>query len=464
MPAIGGMPSQQPSSSSSSSSSDDEAIVFLQAGRGHHEHLFTPSHNTFGTKMARSRFAKALNFQSGTLCPFLYQTRTLTTSYRLSTAASTKRVPEHEETTLTFLQKKALDVSTRKEPVESTMTLAEREVFENIMRTFGAKIDGISISHQPTSEALPHENDMGLGEHGHLSSAHPREPVAFNPRDTNVDTILSLFAPTEESHRFTAFVGDPSNPSSTSTEDVQDLAGYGQTPAQKIRNAALQSLEHISKNLQTATGAINLSPDLAVWHALEKDVFPLVTLLQSQRFPLSMDPSQRSLSSLPADLLPSSISSAPLDIPLFPLITILYPAATLLALRTYTAHFPASQLALSLLPKIRSLGPVSYLLAANTHFYNTLMYLQWAVYSDVNAINLLLNEMKRNGAEFDQASLNLVEGIIREREQTFTDDQPGNTFRGRDWWQMKRQDDAFRRIMRKWTYDVFKKKEPSSDD
>lgn len=126
-----------------------------------------------------------------------------------------------------------------------------------------------------------------------------------------------------------------------------------------------------------------------------------------------------------------SPSSSPLPIsreilPLFSvgvsplaLVSRLYPATLLLALRLLVKHSPTSPYITALLPEIRSRGPRSYVLGATTAFYNTLLRHQWDVYSDLGAIDTTLAEMQKNGVEFDAGTFEAISTVAEDRARDF---------------------------------------------
>lgn len=399
-------------------------------------------------KIATPRALKAIKIPSETLCPFLYQTRTISNQYA-PRSSTTRRSRPDEDSTLTFLQRKARDVEARRSR-ESTLTARERQTFINIMKNFGARIDGLALpselmSPEPSrSSKVPTTNDeptQALGT--------PMETPHTRATNRDINNILSIFAPIETNQQFSTFSAD-------TIGDDMDSDAAKVTP-QDTRKAAMESLRHISHNLQIALSSSTIPPDVAVWRVLETDVFPLITLLQTSNMPSTQNPYTRTISSVSQEHLPPSITTLKPETPLLPLVTILYPAATLLALRTYIAHLSSSGYALALLPKIRSLGPASYLLAGNTQFFNALLYLHWTVYSDLRTIYQLLGEMKRSGIEYDQGTFHQIEEMRRQRNADIRGEEglgSGASGRSRTWWTMRMQEDGWRGVMRKYKFDM----------
>jgi hypothetical protein len=79
---------------------------------------------------------------------------------------------------------------------------------------------------------------------------------------------------------------------------------------------------------------------------------------------------------------------------------------------TLTKHFPASPLPLTLIPLIKSLGPSSAALGLSTDLYNLHLRHHWSKYSDLIAIDEILQEMNENIYEFDQITHNFVSTVL----------------------------------------------------
>ncbi|KAF2268629.1 hypothetical protein CC78DRAFT_565491 [Lojkania enalia] len=95
--------------------------------------------------------------------------------------------------------------------------------------------------------------------------------------------------------------------------------------------------------------------------------------------------------------------------PNYPLI--LVHAATLL--RT---NFPSSRLPFTILPTIKSLGRSSYALGATTRLYNILLRAAWLQYGSYDMLDELLQDMDNGGIEFNAATLQLLDDILKEFE------------------------------------------------
>lgn len=156
--------------------------------------------------------------------------------------------------------------------------------------------------------------------------------------------------------------------------------------------------------------------DLKIWQFCEKRIFPLPQLVPSpQGYPTTMKGSKSS----------SSPSTRPrdFDLPNFvtplALISRLYPRSISLVVSLLAQHYPTSLILPSILPHIKSLGPISHVLGASTELYNELLRVRWRVYSDLSGMNDLLVDMQNSGVGFNEETLRIIKDveISREREQ-----------------------------------------------
>jgi hypothetical protein len=281
----------------------------------------------------------------------------------------------------------------------STITLAEQRAFDSLRRLAGQ----IQLQRQDALEAP-------------LLSVEPKE-------------ILGLFVPPADSQH-------------------ENIDG--------INSICSKYIVSIAKSFNKAIKASNENGDLAIWTILKQRVFPLLTFLKTREevskkergiavtalpFAASILESEKRQSAsatmadvanetttvkraaeasddsegesiVDANAAAPSLSSqlAPL-----PILTRVYPAALLLALRLLTKHYPVSTLTHSLLPHIRSLGPHSYVLGTNTPFYNTILLLRWNVYSSLQELDSLLSEMQHGAVEFDRNTARVLADIADER-------------------------------------------------
>jgi Mtf2 family len=229
--------------------------------------------------------------------------------------------------------------------------------------------------------------------------------------------------------------------------------------------------EEMDKMADLFQDAMNRQGDVGVWNTCLAKVFPMIQPLdKSLRQEQSLhngklpqrkqveEPSRKTQDEIsdpddPQKSITMSSAESPLPdlppyVPPLYIISRLYPAELLLAFRLLKTKFPASPLALALLPQIRSLGPTSYVLGASTEFYNALIELRWDVYSDLKGIDGLLVEMERSGVEFNIGTWNTLVGIGAER---FTDlHSPDGGVRGAAFWERQHNVKWFQKVAVEW--------------
>ncbi len=138
--------------------------------------------------------------------------------------------------------------------------------------------------------------------------------------------------------------------------------------------------------------------DFELWDVLEAEVFPMV-----HKLGIDEDPSPRRRGAAKRD----RKNKLPLHI-----YGPLYPTYLLSALRLLDTHFArSSPLALHLLPRVRELGPASYVLGVSTPFYNEMARLLWNRYGDPAAVFNLLEEMRVAGLYCDEGTRAVVHRI-----------------------------------------------------
>ena len=92
-----------------------------------------------------------------------------------------------------------------------------------------------------------------------------------------------------------------------------------------------------------------------------------------------------------------------------------YAEYLLRALRLLRSHHPTSNYARYLLPTIKRLGPISYVLGTSPGLYNELLFLNWTEYSDLHGMADLLQEMMDKGIETNSVTMVLLARLRRLR-------------------------------------------------
>jgi hypothetical protein len=136
--------------------------------------------------------------------------------------------------------------------------------------------------------------------------------------------------------------------------------------------------------------------DFELWDILEEEVFPLVEKLGIDEASSKAKRSRkRDKSKLPLHVYGP-----------------LYPSYLLSALRLFDTKFArSSPLALHILPRVKELGPASYVLGVSTPFYNELARILWNRYGDPTAVFNLLEEMRVAGLYCDETTRGVVQAI-----------------------------------------------------
>jgi hypothetical protein len=169
--------------------------------------------------------------------------------------------------------------------------------------------------------------------------------------------------------------------------------------------------------------------DFDLWEILEREVFPLIgkmglqenappepkpIKLRGRKKASSTKNRTRGYKGIDEELPP--FRQQPQEIPQLALYGPLYPSYLLLSLRLLDRSFArSSPLALSLLPRIKSLGLISHVLGASTALYNELIQIYWHRHEDVLSCLDLLQEMEDAGLELNEETFNIVQEIVRMR-------------------------------------------------
>lgn len=135
------------------------------------------------------------------------------------------------------------------------------------------------------------------------------------------------------------------------------------------------------------------------------------------------------------------------------------------ALRIFRREFPASPYALHLLPTIKRLGPISYVLGASSSLYNELLYLNWTQYTDLHGMADLLLEMGNQGVETDNITHSLLSSVSRERRMKLANlsvpEQPGLDQATGAWWRLRGVQEAWDQLyplIRKVRYEAMERR------
>jgi hypothetical protein len=210
--------------------------------------------------------------------------------------------------------------------------------------------------------------------------------------------------------------------------DMQENEEYLRKACDDHRGLVANLLEHAATDVQ-------------IWNLLEKEVFSLVQQLDAQmkveekarktvereEKKLAKQKSKEEATHTKKNVMTgdqgapkesSSTNPESVALPTSTLISILqynYADYLLSALRLLRRHHPTSFYALYLLPHMKRLGPISYVLGASTAFYNEILFLKWTQFSDLHGMADLMQEMINQGIETNEVTMVFIRRLNAKR-------------------------------------------------
>ena len=214
--------------------------------------------------------------------------------------------------------------------------------------------------------------------------------------------------------------------------------------------------------------------DIEIWNVLDREVFSLVTQLNLQ---IKLEDKarkadlrrQKKATKAKAELsetierrrsttanripttLPDNESKALTTNVLLSILQTNYALYCLHALRIFRHRNLSSPYALHMLPHLKSLGSISYVLGASTGLYDEILYQKWTQFSDVQGIADLMEEMVNQGIGASNVTLEFLRFIDRARQQ---DLQGRKGWAKRTWWNLRPVREGWARV--KVLYERFK--------
>ncbi|CAK7207577.1 hypothetical protein SEUCBS139899_010387 [Sporothrix eucalyptigena] len=344
-------------------------------------------------------------------------------------------------------------------PADGTITPLERHIFRRIFRDLARKLPGPNYeedySELPLNDELPPDDDKASSHFARINSIISgasddqvliREPqrnllqeedlvgieAVIKKEKASRERILAQFPPSLRAAAGKALgINDARNKPKQREEKLEIIMDEGveeEEPAvaiedaenfestenvensENVRNAEnVQNVEESKKSEEMAAAQIarrerqtkmeltmlSKKTDIALWQYMEEQVFALV-----DKWGLRSDVPPGRRTSRKKKALAE-------DRPL-------YPALLLHGQRLLDSHFAGgttSPLALAVIPRMKQLGLASYVLGASTPLYNHLMHIRWRRQGDAPAVFVLLEEMRRAGLPFNDATLAIVKSI-----------------------------------------------------
>ncbi|KAL4996050.1 hypothetical protein BDV10DRAFT_173376 [Aspergillus recurvatus] len=210
----------------------------------------------------------------------------------------------------------------------------------------------------------------------------------------------------------------------------------------------------------TLHAAVESTTDEDFWKVCQEHVFSLVQHLSSNEVAAS---ASSTYPESPSPELPgagctitttksnaATKSSTPLSIPacvpIVPVVVAIYPKVLRTAFVLLNLHFPDSNLISEFRTKVTSLGRESATLGLTTSLFNDMLYFHWRVTHDFPEIIALCREMEVTGAQPNIGTINILEGIVRERNEDLTKRQAGEATE-QPWWDFPDNRRAMRRLL-----------------
>lgn len=191
--------------------------------------------------------------------------------------------------------------------------------------------------------------------------------------------------------------------------------------------------------------------DIEVWTLLETDVFWLIGELEKRSKDTKMGEATPSVKKGKAPKMGRKKgidSTRSIVLESENIVSIMqnnYGGYCLSALRLLRREFPRSPYVLHLLPTIKRLGPISYVLGASTALYNEILFMKWTQYSDLGGMAVLVKEMLDRGVEVNEVSISLLVAVARERQRALSADKdvaPAT----KAWWRLSGVQESWHRV------------------
>ena len=373
-------------------------------------------------------------------------------------------------------------------PRTTTITASEQAVFDRILS---------EISQNAPSRAEKEEDEEELEQDYLETESAEEEDVPGDPRDQLANIFELAIAKRKEqelnvtedgpegSTRFDEYsyakaaeLSSDSLGSATISQGSplnrlnleQALHGAYEEPEGNVNRAIEDHKQLVDSMLEAATS------DGEIWAILQKEVFSLMSTLnlqikleerarradlkRPQKAAKGTDsggekPNEASKTASPPPtattntrkpVLTLSTTNESIALTTNTLLSILqanYAHYCLYALRLFRDRGLISPYALNLLPHLKSLGPVSYVLGASTALYNEILYQKWIQFSDVQGLADLMEEMVNQGISPNITTVEFLRFVDRCRRQDLYGKNGGAK---RTWWSLRPVKEGWRRI------------------
>ncbi|KAG9232355.1 hypothetical protein BJ875DRAFT_467096 [Amylocarpus encephaloides] len=309
-------------------------------------------------------------------------------------------------------------------PRESTITETERRAFQNIFSEMFSQSQGPA-----KTDAPPAPDNAKTKLNNILAEAMSSAKLIRASTREEKEIVVSRYPPALRASIAKAIGLTENEDEAESWFEEEQEPELGHDALEALREPERLRVEALMKDADT---------DAELWDIMEKEVFSLVSklgLLEDPFFsgPPTKSKSRKSKTQKNQERKPKAKISEEgvarfgkvvvdattgAEVSALTIYGPLYPSYLLLGIRLLDRSFARpSPLALSVLPKIKSLGAISHVLGASTQLYNEVMRVYFHRYEDFRAISQMLNEMERSAVELDEETLQILYDIMKLRRR-----------------------------------------------
>lgn len=328
---------------------------------------------------------------------------------------------------------------------ESTITASEQSIFDSIF----ADLAQSKAKEDPEEMIMNNDQDDEVGDEANLRTI-------FDAAIQDLSRREDRYAEAEERNRL-RFADRPLTRAFTIISDKDSIWGRAGQVGDDYEDLATAHRVHEKKVYGMLDKA---ETDIEIWRVLETEIFSLVEVFKARRKEeehkaaeeakktkkgIGRRKKEKEETKEAATILSTSNALAPNV--LLSIIQANYGSYCLRAMRLLRRNFPTSPYTLHLLPTIKRLGPISYVLGASTHLFNEILFIKWTQYSDLHAIADLMVEMGTQGVEANEVTLRLLRAIWKMREKGRAGEH-GEAMKA--WWDMGVPVEGWMRITGVW--------------
>ncbi|KAI4245768.1 MAG: hypothetical protein L6R40_002296 [Gallowayella cf. fulva] len=339
----------------------------------------------------------------------------------------------------------------------STMTASEKAVFERIFK---------QISDDASKEAAKEENPF----ESEFDDDEPSQGDAYSDLSAIFDLAIQRSEMMKkDSSKSDAGRKHPDYRTRHFMTAVEAVAGTGNGSIWKpIRRSDddYKKIETaiVENNRMVLNKIYEARTDTEIWHVMETEVFSLIAQYENHQSKKSEEqdrgrsregkPKQRTGGPQKADKEAAaaaekhpSLQARKLNLHEAEIQGILssnYGDYCLAAMRKLRRLYPTSPYPMNILPKVKSLGSISHVLASSVDLYNEVLFLLWSEYSDLHAMADLIIEMGNQGIESNTTTLEILKMVLRAKKQALRGKRDNPT---RLWWSLFPVETGWKRVV-----------------